>query len=62
MEDVQGRPALGSHCDWREVYDGGMLKYSIVVPFHNEEDNVTTLYDRLKGRDGASDGGLAGHV
>ncbi|WP_263384855.1 glycosyltransferase family 2 protein [Granulicella arctica] len=26
-----------------------MLKYSIVVPFHNEEDNVTTLYDRLKG-------------
>ncbi len=26
-----------------------MLRYSIVVPFHNEEDNVTTLYDRLKG-------------
>ena len=25
-----------------------MSKYSIVVPFHNEEDNVTTLYDRLK--------------
>ena len=25
-----------------------MLKYSIVVPFHNEEDNVTALYDRLK--------------
>ena len=25
-----------------------MLRYSIVVPFHNEEDNVTTLYDRLK--------------
>jgi glycosyltransferase involved in cell wall biosynthesis len=23
-------------------------KYSIVVPFHNEEDNVTTLYDLLK--------------
>ena len=23
-------------------------KYSIVVPFHNEEDNVTALYDRLK--------------
>jgi glycosyltransferase involved in cell wall biosynthesis len=23
-------------------------KYSIVVPFHNEEENVTTLYDRLK--------------
>jgi glycosyltransferase involved in cell wall biosynthesis len=26
-----------------------MLKYSIVVPFHNEEENVTVLYDRLKG-------------
>ncbi len=25
-----------------------MFKYSIVVPFHNEEENVTTLYDRLK--------------
>src|SRR6202167_5632167 len=25
-----------------------MLKYSIVVPFHNEEDNVTILYARLK--------------
>ena len=25
-----------------------MLKYSIVVPFHNEEDSVTELYDRLK--------------
>jgi glycosyltransferase involved in cell wall biosynthesis len=25
-----------------------MLKYSIVVPFHNEEENVTTLYDRVK--------------
>ncbi|HLH06426.1 MAG TPA: glycosyltransferase family 2 protein [Terriglobales bacterium] len=24
------------------------MKYSIVVPFHNEEDNVTELYDRLK--------------
>jgi glycosyltransferase involved in cell wall biosynthesis len=23
-------------------------KYSIVVPFHNEEENVTALYDRLK--------------
>ncbi len=32
----------------RERYDGSVLKYSIVVPFHNEEDNVTTLYDRLK--------------
>ena len=25
-----------------------MPKYSIVVPFHNEQENVTTLYDRLK--------------
>ena len=25
-----------------------MLKYSIVVPFHNEEESVTLLYDRLK--------------
>jgi glycosyltransferase involved in cell wall biosynthesis len=25
-----------------------VLRYSIVVPFHNEEDNVTALYDRLK--------------
>ena len=25
-----------------------MLKYSIVVPFHNEEENVTILYARLK--------------
>ena len=25
-----------------------MPKYSIVVPFHNEEDNVTHLYDRVK--------------
>src|SRR5690242_4066633 len=26
-----------------------MPKYSIVVPFHNEQENVTALYDRLKG-------------
>ncbi|SDF35760.1 glycosyltransferase family 2 protein [Terriglobus roseus] len=25
-----------------------MFKYSIVVPFHDEEENVTTLYDQLK--------------
>jgi glycosyltransferase involved in cell wall biosynthesis len=25
-----------------------MPKYSIVVPFHNEEENVTVLYDRLR--------------
>ncbi len=26
----------------------GVPKYSIVVPFHNEEENVTRLYDRVK--------------
>ena len=26
----------------------GMPKYSIVVPFHNEEENITAMYDRLK--------------
>ena len=25
-----------------------MPKYSIVVPFHNEQESVTELYDRLK--------------
>ena len=25
-----------------------MPKYSVVVPFHNEQENVTELYDRLK--------------
>ena len=25
-----------------------MPKYSIVIPLHNEEENVTDLYDRLK--------------
>jgi len=29
--------------------DRDMPKYSIVVPFHNEEESVTALYDRLKG-------------
>ena len=29
-------------------YHGTVPKYSIVVPFHNEEENVTTLYDRVK--------------
>jgi len=29
-------------------YHRGVPKYSIVVPFHNEEENVTTLYDRVK--------------
>ncbi|MGD0682290.1 MAG: glycosyltransferase family 2 protein, partial [Terracidiphilus sp.] len=30
------------------VYTNSMVKYSIVVPFHNEEENVTILYARLK--------------
>src|ERR1022692_1707322 len=30
------------------VYHQCVPKYSIVVPFHNEEDNVTALYDRVK--------------
>jgi glycosyltransferase involved in cell wall biosynthesis len=30
------------------AYHNSVPKYSIVVPFHNEEENVTTLYDRLK--------------
>ena len=30
------------------AYHRGMAKYSIVVPFHNEEENVTALYDRVK--------------
>ena len=32
----------------RRIYNIGMPKYSIVVPFHNEEENVTVLYARLK--------------
>jgi glycosyltransferase involved in cell wall biosynthesis len=32
----------------RGAYHGGVPKYSIVVPFHNEEENVTKLYDRVK--------------
>jgi len=30
------------------IYNNRVLKYSIVVPFHNEETSVTELYDRLK--------------
>jgi len=30
------------------IYTGTMAKYSIVVPFNNEEENVTALYARLK--------------
>ena len=35
------------HCP-AEGYNCIVLSYSIVVPFHNEQDNVTELYDRLK--------------
>jgi glycosyltransferase involved in cell wall biosynthesis len=31
-----------------KAYHRGVPKYSIVVPFHNEEDNVTELYDRVR--------------
>jgi glycosyltransferase involved in cell wall biosynthesis len=30
------------------AYHRNVPKYSIVVPFHNEEENVTKLYDRVK--------------
>jgi glycosyltransferase involved in cell wall biosynthesis len=36
------------HSHLQRVYTGVMSKYSIVVPFHNEEESVTILYDRLK--------------
>ena len=29
-------------------YTTSVPKYSIVVPFHNEQESVTELYDRLK--------------
>ena len=34
--------------DKMRIYTFDMAKYSIVVPFHNEEENVTALYARLK--------------
>ena len=34
--------------EFTRVYTISMPKYSIVVPFHNEEENVTVLYARLK--------------
>ncbi len=34
--------------EFTRVYTIIMPKYSIVVPFHNEEENVTVLYARLK--------------
>ena len=35
-------------CNAFRIYNWSMAKYSIVVPFHNEEENVTVLYARLK--------------
>jgi len=42
MDKNIGRRMIG------QAYDLRVPKYSIVVPFHNEEENVTTLYDRVK--------------
>lgn len=42
------RVPLGKCYFRRPRYHEEVLKYSIVVPFHNEEENVTALYDRLK--------------
>src|SRR5277367_3535419 len=40
----QGRKLLSDR-----VYNTKVMpKYSVVVPFHNEEENVTALYDQLK--------------
>jgi glycosyltransferase involved in cell wall biosynthesis len=48
---------MGSRSSWGSLGSiasagGGIIedvpKYSIVVPFHNEEENVTKLYDRVK--------------
>ena len=47
IADIRGARQLLS-CRRRAAYNRGVPKYSIVVPFHNEEENVTTLYDRLK--------------
>ena len=42
------RPAPARSAGGVRVIIKAVLRYSIVVPFHNEEDNVTALYDRLK--------------
>ena len=41
------RPESQPHSEWR-FRISLVPKYSIVVPFHNEEENVTRLYDRVK--------------
>ncbi len=45
---LQGKDEI----DRQPLYGGKIEvvpKYSVVVPFHNEEENVTKLYDRVKG-------------
>src|SRR6202142_83005 len=42
------RQEIPSREGFSRIYTIKMPKYSIVVPFHNEEENVTALYDRLK--------------
>lgn len=46
-ESSPGGPE-NAHRAGAHIYNGEVPKYSIVVPFHNEEDSVTELYDRLK--------------
>src|SRR5438046_6987714 len=43
-------PSLGNHRQiMRFPYNKRFMpRYSIVVPLHNEQENVTDLYDRLK--------------
>src|SRR6202011_2647078 len=47
-ENLSLYPLLFRHHYPQRGYHYCVPKYSIVVPFHNEEENVTTLYDRLK--------------
>ncbi len=52
VKDRQGGPRGNPGRNSGRAEAGGIiqnvLKYSIVVPFHNEEESVTLLYDRLK--------------
>jgi glycosyltransferase involved in cell wall biosynthesis len=45
---INARLTTDNACPARGYNKNPVLKYSIVVPFHNEEENVTELYDRLK--------------
>lgn len=47
VSSVPRRPfSLAAERGWRIIEC--VPKYSVVVPFHNEEENVTRLYDRVK--------------